>query len=183
MLDGRYVADHLEEVRQALARRSTETAKLLDTAGELFDRRRGLIRETEALQSKRNAANQEMSQLARGGDRALFEARREELRVLSGDIKTLEERLAEVEREVDDRLLAIPNMPDPSVPGGAGADENPVRRQFGEAPSFDFEPKPHWEIGERLGILDFERASKLSGARFSVLKMTRPSLMNEGKSS
>jgi len=110
-----------------------------------------------------------MSKLAKGGDKTLFEARRDELRALSTEVKALEEQLGAIEREVDERLLAIPNVPDPSVPSGHGSEENPVVRSFGAAPRFDFTPKPHWEIGEKLGILDFERASKLSGARFSVL--------------
>ena len=116
MLDGRFVADHLDEMRAALARRSAETASLLDNAGEVFERRRALIRETEALQARRNAANEQMSQLAKGGDKSLFEARRDELRALSNEIKALEDKLQVVEREVDERLLAIPNVPDPSTP-------------------------------------------------------------------
>jgi seryl-tRNA synthetase len=169
MLDGRYVADHLDEVQKALARRSPETAALLDAAADLFARRRELIRETETLKARRNAANEEMSRLAKGGDRAVFEARRDELKTLSGEVKQLEERLSLVEAEVEERLLAVPNLPHPSTPNGAGEADNPVRRSWGEARAFDFEPKPHWEIGEKLGILDFERASKLSGARFAVL--------------
>jgi len=169
MLDGRWVADHLDDVRAALGRRSKETAALLDAAADLFARRRDLIRDTEALQAKRNAANQEMSKLAKGGDKEAFAARRDELKTLSAEVKTLEEQLSAVEREVEERLLGVPNVPHESTPDGAGEADNPVRRTWGEKPSFDFTPKPHWELGEALGILDFERAAKLSGARFSVL--------------
>jgi seryl-tRNA synthetase len=169
MLDVRWVADHLDEARRALARRSEETAALLDAAGDVLGRRREVIQATEALQAKRNAANQEMSKLAKGGDKAAFAARRDELKALSAEVKTLEEQLAAVESEVEERLLAIPNLPHESTPDGAGEADNPVRRVWGDKPSFDFTPKPHWEVGAELGILDFERASKLSGARFSVL--------------
>jgi seryl-tRNA synthetase len=169
MLDGRWVADHLEEARTALARRSAETAALLDAAGELFARRRELIGKTEALQAQRNAANEEMGRLAKGGDKALFAARRDELKALSGEIKALEEQLGAVEREVEDRLLTVPNLPHASTPDGAGEADNPVVRTWGDKPKLDFEPKAHWDIGAKLGILDFERAAKLSGARFGVL--------------
>ncbi|MBK7578720.1 MAG: serine--tRNA ligase [Myxococcales bacterium] len=169
MLDGRWVADHLTDARAGLARRSAETASLLDTAGSVFERRRVLIGKTEALQAKRNAANEQMSKLAKGGDKTEFAARRDELRTLSAEIKTLEDELTAVERDVEERMLSIPNLPHSSTPDGAGEAENPVRRSWGEKPSYDFEPKPHWEIGAALGILDFERAAKLSGARFSVL--------------
>jgi len=169
MLDGRWVADHLDEARAGLARRSAETAALLDTASDAFARRRELIGRTEALQQRRNAANEEMSKLAKGGDKALFAARRDELKELSAAVKALEEQLGAVEREVEEKLLAIPNLPHASTPAGAGSDDNPVRRVWGEKPSYDFEPKAHWDVGAKLGILDFDRASKLSGARFSVL--------------
>jgi seryl-tRNA synthetase len=169
MLDGRWVADHLDEARKALARRSPEASALLDAAGPLFERRRELIGKTEALQARRNAANEEMSKLAKGGDKATFAARRDELKELSGQIKTLEDELGKVEREVEERLLSIPNLPHATTPDGESSDDNPVQRTWGQQPSYDFEPKPHWEIGAALGILDFERASKLSGARFSVL--------------
>ncbi|MCC6662141.1 MAG: serine--tRNA ligase, partial [Polyangiaceae bacterium] len=105
----------------------------------------------------------------KGGDKATFAARRDELKELSGQIKTLEDELGKVEREVEERLLSVPNLPHATTPDGQSSDDNPVQRTWGEQPSYDFEPKPHWEIGAALGILDFERASKLSGARFSVL--------------
>ncbi len=168
MLDGRWVADHLEEAQKQLGRRSAGDAALLDAASGSFARRRELIRETEALQAKRNAANEQMSELAKT-DKAAFQARREELKALGAEIKALEEKLSVVEREVSGILEAVPNVPHPSVPDGTGEADNPVRRSWGDKPTYSFSPKPHWEIGEGLGILDFERAAKLSGARFSVL--------------
>jgi seryl-tRNA synthetase len=169
MLDGRWVADHLDEARAGLSRRSPATAALLEPAGPAFERRRESIGKTEALQARRNAANEEMAKLAKGGDKTAFAARRDELKELSGQIKALEEELARTELEVEEHLLSIPNIPHVSTPDGKSADDNPVRRTWGEMPSYDFEPRPHWEIGAALGILDFERAAKLSGARFSVL--------------
>jgi seryl-tRNA synthetase len=168
MLDVRYVAEHLDEVRTQLARRSSATAALLDDVAPVLERRRALIRETESLQAKRNAANEEMSKLAKT-DKAAFELRRDEMKKLGGEVKALEEKLAAVEVEVAERLLVVPNVPHASAPDGAGEADNPVRRVWGEPPKLDFEPLPHWEIGEKLGILDFARAAKLSGARFSVL--------------
>jgi seryl-tRNA synthetase len=169
MLDARYVTDHLEEVRAGLARRSPDAAATLAGLGDVARRRRELIGETERLQAERNAANQQMSALAKGGDRAQFEARRDELRRLSDRVKELENQLAEVEREVEEQLLGVPNLPHASVPDGKGEADNPVRRTWGEKPVFDFQPKAHWDVGGDLGILDFERASKLSGARFALL--------------
>lgn len=169
MLDGRYVADHLEQVRAALGRRSEDAAAALDGADELFARRRDLIRSTEALQARRNAESQTMGQLAKAGDKSALEARRAELKVLSDEIKQLELQLAEVERSVEERLLGVPNLPHPSVPDGHSEADNQVLRTWGEAPAFDFEPRPHWDVGAALGILDFARASRLSGARFAVL--------------
>jgi seryl-tRNA synthetase len=168
MFDVRYVAEHLDEVRARLARRSPDTASLLDDVAPILERRRQLIRETESLQAQRNAANEEMSKLAKT-DKAAFEARREEMKKLGADVKALEEQLTKVEAEVGERLVVIPNMPHASTPDGAGEADNPVRRTWGEPPKRDFKVLPHWEIGEKLGILDFTRASKLSGARFSVL--------------
>ncbi len=169
MLDARYVADHLDEVRAKLARRSAAEAALLDGLSELSSRRRELIVKTEALQAERNAGSEAMAALARSGDKAALQARREALKAVSEQVKELEAKLAEVEAVMGTKLLEIPNVPHESVPPGTSDADNPVVRTWGDKPSFDFEPKPHWELGEKLGILDFERAAKLSGARFSVL--------------
>jgi seryl-tRNA synthetase len=168
MLDARYVADHLEEVRAALERRSSEAARALDGVRELSARRRELILETERLAAERNAANDDMAKLAKT-DRASFEQRRDALKRLSEQVKTLEARKNDIEQEMQDRLLLVPNVPHSSVPDGQHEDQNVVVRTWGEVPAFDFEPKPHWEVGTKLGILDFDRGAKLSGARFSVL--------------
>jgi len=169
MLDARYVSEHLDEVRAELGRRSPADAALLDGVAELSKRRRELIHGTETLQAQRNAANESMAALAKSGDKAALGARRDELKKLSDEIKRAEAELGEVERAMEDKLLVIPNVPHASTPDGKTDADNPVVRTWGEKPAFDFQPKEHWELGERLGILDFERAAKLSGARFSVL--------------
>ncbi len=169
MLDSRYVADHLDEVREQLARRGAEFADALDGVASLVSSRRELSRKTELLQGERNTASDAMAKLARSGDKQGMAARRDELKALSERVKGLETDLAGVEAQIEETLLIIPNVPHPSVPDGRTEDENVVVREWGTKPSFSFEPKPHYELGEQLGILDFERAAKLSGARFSVL--------------
>jgi seryl-tRNA synthetase len=169
MLDARYVADHLEEVRAELARRGAEFALALDGVVALMASRRELIGKTELMQAERNTASDAMAKLAKSGDKAGMAARRDELKALSETVKALESELSGVESQIEEVLLGIPNVPHASVPDGQTEDRNVVVRTWGERPIFDFEPKSHWELGEKLGILDFERAAKLSGARFSVL--------------
>jgi len=169
MLDARYVADNLDEVRRMLTRRSPGAAALLDGISSLSSKRRELIGKTEGLAAERNAANDGMAQLAKSGDKPAMAARREQLKALSERIKDLESELSAIEAEMQDRLLGIPNVPHPSAPDGESDEQNPTVRTWGKAPEFAFEPKPHWELGTDLGILDLERAAKLSGARFSVL--------------
>lgn len=169
MLDARTVAENLEETKRSLARRSAAAAESLNGLDELARRRLELIGRTEQLQARRNAANQEMTQLAKGNDKAAFQARREELKSLSDEIKAQEVSLAQVLAEMEQRLLVVPNLPHPSVPDGHSSEDNPVIRTWGTKPEYEFEPKPHWDLGAELGILDFERAAKLSGARFAVL--------------
>lgn len=169
MLDPRHVADHFDEVHAALARRSSAAAESLLPLRSIVDRRRQLIHTTEAKQAERNRANETMASLAKGPDKTAFAERRDQLKALSQEVKDLESQLTAIDQELEALLLGIPNTPLTSVPSGGGSDDNPVLRSWGDKPSFAFEPKPHWEIGEALGILDFERAAKLSGARFSVL--------------
>jgi seryl-tRNA synthetase len=169
MLDARDVAENFESIQRSLARRSEAAAQSLAGLADLAGRRVELITRTEQLQARRNAANQEMTQLAQGSDKATFQARRLELKALSDEIKQLESSLAALHAEMDHRLLLVPNVPHSSVPDGHSSEENPVVRTWGQKPEYDFEPKAHWDLGAALKILDFERAAKLSGARFSVL--------------
>jgi len=169
MLEARYVADHFDEVRAQLARRGAEFAEAIDGVVSLVTTRRELTRKTELLQAERNNASDAMAKLAKSGDKEGMAARRDELKALSESVKGLEAELAAAEAQIEEVLLGIPNVPHESVPDGQTEDKNVVMRTWGEKPNFGFEPKPHWELGEKLGILDFERAAKLSGARFSVL--------------
>ncbi len=169
MLDARFVADNLDEVRAALARRSPEAAETVNAIATLSDERRQLTTEVEKLQAERNRANQEMSKLARGGDKNAFAQRRDELKTLASAIKELEAKQASVIERMQTLLLDVPNLPHESTPNGQSEEENVFVREWGDKPKFDFEPKAHWDVGQDLGILDFERAAKLSGSRFAVL--------------
>lgn len=167
MLDPRFVADHLDLVRARLVQRGASWGPAVDELSELLQERRKLISETEALAARRNAANQEMSQLAKGPDKAAFAARREELKTISDDLKASEERLKALLAEFEERLLSIPNLPHEGAPVGHSEADNREVRVWGKKPVFDFSPKAHYDIAG--AALDFERAGKLSGARFSVL--------------
>jgi seryl-tRNA synthetase len=167
MLDLRHVMDHLEEVEAGLRRRSAAAAETLAPIAELGKKRRGLIGALETKQAERNAANEEMAKADKKSP--AFAEKRDLLKRLSAEIKDAEKALAEVEAEIQDKLAVVPNVPAASVPDGKGEEDNQVVRTWGEKPSFAFAPKAHWDIGTGLGILDFERAAKISGARFTVL--------------
>lgn len=167
MLDARYVAENLEAVRARLETRSSSWGPIVSELSSLAADRRRLVGQTEELAAKRNAANKEMSALAKGGDKQAFAARRDELKTLADQIKVLETELGGIESELSERLMSIPNVPHEEAPIGASEDDNRVVRTWGKKPELDFEAKPHYELAN--GLLDFDRASKLSGARFSVL--------------
>lgn len=169
MLDPKYVAENLPQVRAGLLRRSAAAAASLDGITELSAKRKALILTTEAKQAARNSANQQMAALAKGPDRAAFETEREALKALSEEVKGLEQELGQVEAELTRLLMYVPNVPHETTPDGSGEHDNVTVRTWGEKPSFSFTPVAHDELGEKLGILDFERAAKLSGARFSLL--------------
>ena len=167
MLDPRHVADRLDEVRAALVRRSPKWADELGPIAELVQKRKLAIIESEKKAGARNQASTEMAKADKASPE--FAQKREELKLLSNEVKALEKTLADIEAELGERLALIPNIPDASVPDGAGAEDNKVVRTWGEPKTYDFTPKPHYELGEALGVLDFERAAKLSGPRFTVL--------------
>ena len=167
MLDSRFVADNLDQVRTALVRRNPAWALELEPVADLVRRRREALGLSEKRAGERNLASTEMAKADKSS--AAFAEKRETLKVLSGEVKALEKQVTDIEAELEQRLLGIPNMPLPSVPDGKGAEDNQVVRTWGEPKTYDFTPKPHWEIGEGLGLLDFERAAKLSGPRFTVL--------------
>ena len=169
MLDLRKVSEHLADVKSALARRGFGDAELLERLGKLAEERRGVITDVEALRQRRNEASQAMGRVV--DKKSLeFQAKRDELRALGDRIKAGEGRQAELEAELETILLHLPNLPHPDTPDGLNESDNVEERVWGERPSYDFEPRDHVEIGTALGILDFERAAKISGSRFVVLK-------------
>jgi seryl-tRNA synthetase len=167
MLDLRNVAQNFDAV---VARLKTRGGSLdLGPFQALFLERRDLYVSMEALAARRNAANDEMKRKAKE-DPAAMEKLRGELRGVSQEIKEKEARLKEVEEELNRILLVIPNVPHDSVPVGASADDNVQVNIWGEKPNLLFTPKQHFELGESLGMLDFERAAKVSGSRFTFYK-------------
>ena len=178
MLSIQFVREHPEEVRRALARRNTEAP--LDEVLELDGERRRVLTEVESLRADRNAISEEVAKLSREAKTAETkeakhaEHRRSDLVARSTFLRerlaVLEEELRELEGKLRSLLLEIPNIPADDVPDGADESGNVVVRQSGEPPKFDFEPKSHWEIGEALDIIDFERGVKLAGSRFFLLK-------------
>lgn len=166
MLDLKFVRDNLEVVEQALKNRNA-TVDLSEFIG-LEQKRRELLVEVEALKSKRNSVSQEVSRLKKAGQNA------EELiagmRGVGDRISELDAEIKEIETKLTSILLYIPNVPHASVPVGADEESNPEIRRWGEPRRFDKEPLAHWDIGENLGILDFERGGKVSGARFTFYK-------------
>jgi seryl-tRNA synthetase len=168
MLDLRYVTEHLDEVRRRLATRAGGGAEELDRLAELDQKRRASIAEVEKLRAERNEASKAMASVDKKSDE--FADKRAALKALGTRIKELEGSLDEVKAELEGIVLRLPNLPHESAPVGASEADNPVVRTVGERPTFDFEPKPHDELGVALGIVDFERAAKISGARFAVLR-------------
>jgi seryl-tRNA synthetase len=167
MLDLKYVAQNFDAVVERLSARGGNLD--LGSFRALFAERRGLYVSLESLQARRNTANEEMKRAAKEDPPAL-ERLRGDLRTLSQEIKDLEKKLAPVEERLSAVLLTLPNIPDPSVPVGASAEENVLVRTWGQPPNLPFTPKQHFELGESLGMLDFERAAKVSGSRFAFYK-------------
>lgn len=166
MLDIKFVRDNPEKVQEALINRGN--ALTLEGFLALEKERRQLLGEVEALKSKRNSASQQISIMKKNKENA--DAAVLEMRQVGEAIAGLDAQLKEVETKLKDIILSIPNVPSSSVPIGKDEKDNPEIRRWGEAPNFDFEPKAHWDIGESLGILDAQRAAKVTGARFTFYK-------------
>ena len=166
MLDLKFVRDNLDVVRKALQDKG-ETAAV-DRFSELDTRRRDLLREVEQLKNKRNIVSAEVARMKKAKEDA--GAVIEEMRAVSQQIKTLDQQTREVEQALQEILLTLPNIPDESVPVGESEDDNVPVRYVGEPPQFNFTPKPHWDIATNLDIIDFERAGKVTGARFAFYK-------------
>jgi seryl-tRNA synthetase len=167
MLDPKLLRSDLASVGARLSTRGQAAGQELGPLAALDADRRRLLAPLEALKAERNKANEEIGRLRRAGSDAGALMAANESR--HADIGRLEKELKEVERDWQDRLLRVPNLPHASVPAGAGPADNQEIRRVGIPRAFDFTPKPHWDIGAALGILDFDRAARISGARFAVL--------------
>jgi seryl-tRNA synthetase len=164
MLDLKFVRENFDQVVRMLQNRHMDTD--LTRFQELDEKRRQLLRHGEELKYRRNLASEEISQLKK--EKQDTSKRIEEMRRVAQDIKALDQQLSDIEQQFKEILLLIPNMPHPSVPIGADERSNMLVKTWGTAPALAFEPKPHWEIGEDLRILDFERAARMTGARFTL---------------
>ncbi len=170
MLDIRLVRDNPDTVKASLTARRADPMVLakVDEVVELDRRRRAILVEAEELRASRNKVNDEISALKKAGQSA--DAALAGMKDVSNRIKEYDDRLRDIETASRDILLDIPNIPHESVPDGDTPEDNIEIRRWGQEPALGFEPKPHWEIGETLGILDFERGAKLAGGRFVLLK-------------
>lgn len=171
MLELRFIRENLELVKEKTAKRGLDTAPL-DTFYEIDQRRLVILGEVESLKNSRNTASKEIAKLKQGSDedKAKAEPMIVEMREIGSRIKALDTELAEIQEKLGEIVMSIPNLCHDSVPEGQDDSENEEIRTWGEKPEFTFTPKPHWEVGEGLGILDFECAAKLSGSRFALLK-------------
>src|SRR5580704_8079581 len=166
MLDLNFVRDNLALVEEKLRQRGMNPAEVLKDFVAIDAERRQAITAAETLQARRNRASEEIAKLKKSGQDAT--AQITETKELREQIQESEKKAAEQEARLRELLAAIPNLPSDSVPVGKSEADNVEARRWGAPPKFDFTPKPHWELGEELGVLDLERAAKLSGARFAV---------------
>ncbi len=164
MLEIKFLRQNLKDVQKAMEARGA--AIDLDSFERTDAKRRKMLQEIENLRHRRNSVSDQIAELKKSGEDAQNLVL--EMREVSGSIKTMEKTLAVIEKEVSDILLQVPNLPHESVPVGRDERDNPLIRQVGSPPAFDFQPLPHWTIGSNLGILDFERAAKITGARFPL---------------
>ncbi len=166
MLDIKFLRENLDFVRRKMLERGQEID--LDRFAALEAKRRNILQEVESLRSERNQASKEIGRKKAGKeDASAIIARMAEV---SARIKELDELLKETEEDLRNFVMTIPNIPHESVVYGTSSEDNPVIRAWGEKPAFDFIPKPHWEIGEDLNILDFGRGAKITGARFTLYR-------------
>jgi seryl-tRNA synthetase len=166
MLDLRFVRENIDLLKEKLALRGEDLD--LNPFIQMDQERRDLIQKADALRNQRNQVSDEISKIKQEGGAA--EDLVAQMRQVGQEIKELETVLREREEKLQDFLLTIPNIPHESVPVGKSAEDNKEISQWGEPPKFSFEPKPHWDIGETLDILDFKGGAKLAGARFTLYK-------------
>jgi len=164
MLEAKYIREHLDEVRERLALRGQPID--LDRFVLIDGERRKTIQEWEKLRALQKKVSDEVSRKKKEGQDASELI--EEMKKVSQELKGLDSIVEEKEKALQDFLLVVPNLPHPSVPAGKDSSDNVEVRRWGEIPKFDFEPKPHWDIGEELRILDFKSGAKITGARFTL---------------
>ena len=167
MLELRFIRENISLVKEKTERRGIKDSRIEDFA-DIDSKRRELLGELESLRNKRKTVSSEIAVLKKENKDA--DALIADMREAGERIKDLEKQVHEVEESLNEIVMGIPNLCHDSVPEGIDDTENEEIRKWGTIPEFGFEPKPHWEIGEDLGLLDFERAAKLSGARFALLK-------------
>jgi len=165
MFDINLIRQEPDLVRQALRNRQMDTS-IVDTTLKLDQRRRSLLMEVESLKAERNTVSREIGKMKNPVER---QEKIEAMRALGDRIAALDEQVRQVEAELQTTLSGIPNLPDPSVPVGESEHDNVVIKQVGDIPEFNFNPQPHWDLGVKLGIIDFDRGVKLTGSRFYVL--------------
>ena len=169
MLDLKMLRNNTEEVKAAMTNRGENfDISQIDKAIELDEERRGILVKVEELKAKRNQVSKEIPKLKKAGEDVA--PIMEEMRKIGDDIKAFDERIDEIDENIKYIMLRIPNIPNPNVPEGKGDEDNVEIRTWGEPTKFSFEPKAHWDLGSDLDILDFERAGKITGSRFTVYK-------------
>jgi len=166
MIDPKLVREHIELLEEGLKKRGAvfDTGKLK----EIDEKRRKLILESEKMKNEKNTLSDEIARSRKAG--APSPEKIEHLKSLGKAISGIDEDLKRIEKEWEDVLLIIPNIPHESVPTGVSDEDNKVVKTWGEKPSFDFEHLAHWDLGEKLDILDFKRAAKITGSRFTLYK-------------
>ncbi len=165
MLDPKFIRENPDVLKKALENQKTEVD--LELFFNLDDKRRGILTQSEALKAKKNRVS---AIIGKTKDKSQVQDEIARMKGVSQEIKELDEDQKKVEGELQDFLLNLPNLPEEDCPTGAGEEDNVEIRRWGDIPTFNFTPKPHWEVGEDLGILDFERAGKLAGARFVIYR-------------
>ncbi|WP_317316550.1 serine--tRNA ligase [Peptostreptococcus russellii] len=170
MLDVKRIRENLDEIKVLMGRRGEGEfdPKDLDEVIELDDKRKEILKKVEVLKNKSNVESKKIPEMMKKGEN--IDSIKAELKELSDEIKGLDGQLREVEDKLKYRLLRIPNVPNPDVPQGETDEDNVEIRRWGEPTKFDFEHKAHWDIGTDLDILDFERAGKITGSRFTLYK-------------
>src|SRR6185369_12207636 len=165
MLDLKYIRENMDEAEQRLA--ACGGASYLGGFRELDEERRKLLRENESLKAERNRVSDEIGKVK---DKSQVQDQILQMRAVSQKIKEQDEELKQLDEKLQVLLMTVPNLPHPTTPQGASENDNVEVRSWGAPRRMDFTAKPHWEIGEALGILDFERAARITGARFCLYR-------------